>query len=164
MITTIARSTALALLVLAGAAPAFGATVAPKAAPRAVRKPAPVKKSLHASYVVEVNKRGQIVRAETAVYSGDAKFNTVTYGNVLQMWIRHPDGTAQVGRYRVNYDYDPKIAKTIRHVTLVTAGGTWGDKKGAVLQMLEMVKPVSAKDLPALDRIIGATPKPKPTP
>jgi hypothetical protein len=104
------------------------------------------------------------VQAETAVYSGDTKFNTVTYGNVLQMWIRHPDGTAQVGRYRVNYDYDPKIAKTIRHVTLVSAGGTWGDKKGAALQMLEMVKPVSAKDLPSLDQIIGATPKPGPTP
>lgn len=38
-------------------------------------------------------------------------FNAWTYGNVLQMWIRHPDGTAEVGIYKVTYDYDPATKK-----------------------------------------------------
>ena len=27
------------------------------------------------------------------------------------MWIRHPDGSAEVGLYRISYDYDPKNAQ-----------------------------------------------------
>ena len=68
---------------------------------------------MHTEFVVEVNAKGQVVRVKSAKAYGDQDpfFNTQTNGNVLQMWIRHPDGSAEVGLYRVNYDYDPQDEK-----------------------------------------------------
>jgi hypothetical protein len=136
--------------------------------------PPPIPKiPLHTSFVVEVNAKGQVVRVKTAKASPDAFFNTQTNGNVLQMWIRHPDGSAEVGLYRVNYDYDPKTQKISRKIALVSRGGTWGSEPGAADVMMDTAKreyeeaqqqqQQTQKNLPPLDAIIGSTPSPAPT-
>jgi hypothetical protein len=128
---------------------------------------------LHTEVVVEVNKKGQVVRVKSTKPSKMQGFNLETYGNALQMWIRKPDGTATVGLYRVTYDYDPKTKKVTRKVALVSAGGNWGDDPGAANVMMEMARKQSAAaakraaeqqntKLPSLNEIRGA-PSPSPT-
>jgi hypothetical protein len=137
--------------------------------------PPPIPKvPLHTEFVVEVNAKGQVVRVKTAKASSDPFFNTQTNGNVLQMWIRHPDGSAEVGLYRVTYDYDPHTQKVSRHQALVKAGGTWGNDPGAATVMIDTAKreyqdaqqkqQQMRNNLPPLEGIIGATPSPTPHP
>lgn len=162
------------------AVPAVAATPSPHAA----AKPAPHKNitpklppiPLHSEFVVEVNDKGQVVRVKTAKGTGSVApfFNAQTYGNVLQMWIRHPDGTAETGLYKVTYDYNPKTHKVRRGVSLVRAGGDWGNEKGAATEMIETAnreaQEAAAKQrqqnsgnfLPPLNTIIGS-PSPSPT-
>ncbi len=167
------------ILALAGAfaaLPAAAATPAPKAssAPRYV-PPVP-KVAEHAEFLVEVNAKGQVVRVKSAKGTGDKDpvFNAQTYGNVLQMWIRHPDGTAEVGLYRVTYDFDPHTKKVRREVAIVQRGGSWGNDPGAATEMIdtanrEYKEAVKAqqqkqqaenKSLPPLDTIVGPTTSP----
>ena len=125
---------------------------------------------LHTEYLVEVNKMGQVVRVKSGKMSPNRLFDTETYGNALQMWIRHPDGTAEVGLYRVAYDYDPKTHHVHRDVAIVSAGGSWGEEQGAANQMIDLAhkesrdaqKRAAAQraNLPSLDQIFGATPSP----
>lgn len=121
---------------------------------------------LHTEFVVEVNKHGQVVRVKTAKGCSNPTFNAQTYGNVLQMWIRHPNGVADVGLYRVSYDYDPRSRMVTRRVTLVRLGGTWGNVEGAANEMLDTARreseSASGRNLPPLQNIIGATPTPPP--
>jgi hypothetical protein len=120
--------------------------------------------ALHTEFVVEVNRFGQVVRVKSAKGCKNPTFNAQTYGNVLQMWIRHPDGTADVGLYRVTYDYNPRTRKVLRRVALVRLGGTWGNVEGAANEMLDTARredeTASGKHLPPLRQIIGATPTP----
>lgn len=159
------------------ALPAAAATPTPKP------KPAPTHVvislpniPLHSEVVVEVNAKGQVVRVKSTKPSQRASFNFQTYGNALQMWIRKPDGSAQVGLYRVTYDYSPKTHDVTRHVALISAGGSWGNEPGAANVMVEMEKKQAAaaaanerkqqeqfNKLPSLNQIRGA-PTPKPTP
>jgi hypothetical protein len=128
--------------------------------------------ALHSEVVVEVNKKGQVVRVKSTKPSKVASFNLQTYGNALQMWIRHPNGTAQVGLYRVTYDYNPKTQDITRRVSLVSAGGNWGNQEGAANVMMEMARKQAAAarqaqqqngKLPSLNQIRGvATPRPTP--
>jgi hypothetical protein len=162
--TIAARALALATLVVALTAPAFAATPAPKATPKHVALPAInfPKEKLHTEFIVEVNKKGQVVRVKSGKSCKEPSFNAQTYGNVLQMWIRHPDGSAQVGLYKVTYDYDPSTKNVHRDVALVSAGGDWGDKEGAATQMVDIAnKEARGEKLPALDNIIGS-PSPHP--
>jgi hypothetical protein len=126
---------------------------------------------LHTEVVVEVNKKGQVVRVKSTKPSKMQGFNLETYGNALQMWIRKPDGTAEVGLYRVIYDYDPKTKKVTRRIALVSLGGNWGDDPGAANVMMDMAKKQAAEaekqakqhntQLPSLNEIRGApTPSP----
>ncbi|HTZ54749.1 MAG TPA: hypothetical protein VMB20_06765 [Candidatus Acidoferrum sp.] len=127
---------------------------------------------LHTEFVVEVNAKGQVVRVKSAKASSDPFFNTQTNGNVLQMWIRHPDGSAEVGLYRVNYDFDPKTQKISRRIALVSRGGNWGNQPGAASVMVDTAKreyeeaqqrqEQMQNNLPPLEGIIGATPSPTP--
>ncbi len=119
---------------------------------------------LHTEFVVEVNRLGQIVRVRSGKSCKNLTFNAQTYGNVLQMWIRKPDGHAIVGVYRVMYDYNPRTQKVHRGVALLSRGGNWGDYKGAVTDMLEIDARNRAqhRGLPGLDKILRATPTPKP--
>lgn len=129
---------------------------------------------MHTEFTVEVNAKGQVVRVKSAKASKDAFFNTQTNGNVLQMWIRHPDGSAQVGLYRVNYDYDPKTQKISRHIMIVSRGGNWGNEPGAATVMINTAQREEQaaqqrqqqmqNNLPPLEGIIGATPSPTPHP
>jgi hypothetical protein len=166
MNTLFLRALAPLVLALTVAVPAFAAgTPPPKPSINVSKVP------LHTEFVVEGNKKGQIVRVKSGKSTSNYTYNAQTYGNVLQMWIRHPDGTAQVGLYRVTYDYDPKTHGIRRGVALVKAGGNWGDKQGAADQMMEIFKKNEAKgstapapNLPSLNAITGrsSTPTPKP--
>jgi hypothetical protein len=134
---------------------------------------------LHTEMVVEVNKKGQVVRVKSAKFGKSSTFNTQTYGNALQMWIRHPDGTAQVGLYRVTYDYDPKTKEVSRHVALISPGGSWANDEGAANVMIghahqqaleaqkaymEQQKKTQERNakLPSLNEIRGFSPSPSP--
>jgi hypothetical protein len=124
---------------------------------------------LHSEFTVEVNAKGQVVRVVSAKGTGskDTLFNEHTLGNAEQMWIRHPDGSAEVGLYRITYDYNPKDHKIARRVTLIKPGGTWGNDEGAVDRMMSDAQKAEkeqeqrqSKNLPPLHAIIGPSAKP----
>jgi hypothetical protein len=148
---------ALPVVAHASETPAPAPSVPPGA--RALPMPYP-KTKLHTEFVVEVNAKGQVVRVRSGKSSQNLVYNAQTYGNVLQMWIRHPDGTAVVGVYRVTYDYDPESHKIKRGVALLWAGGNWGHKEGAANEMLDIAK--KEKPLPTLPPLkqVIATPTP----
>lgn len=175
---------ALALLTTLGlgATPLFAATT-PK---KPVVMPTPIlpKVPLHTEYVVQVNKKGQVVRVTSGVAAKGCKkgqkttdpqactFNAQTYGNVLQMWIRHPDGTAEVGLFKVTFDYSPKTQKVKRQISLVKAGGTWGNQPGAATSMIDKANAETrkyeeeqrraGKSLPSLNQIVAPKKSPQP--
>ena len=174
---------ALAALLAAAALPAVAsAAPTPHPAPQSTRIVVHLPKvPLHSEVVVEVNKKGQVVRIKSVKPSKLLSFNYQTYGNALQMWIRkcHTEGnatncTADVGLYRVTYDYDPKTTNVTRHVAIISHGGNWGDDPGAATIMMEMFRKQAAaaaeaerkqqeqnSKLPSLNEIRGvATPKP----
>ncbi|MGH8164582.1 MAG: hypothetical protein ACREP1_09640 [Rhodanobacteraceae bacterium] len=139
------RAAALALTLLAGLlAPAF-ARAATTPAPRALPTPRMPKTALHTDFNVEVNKRGQVVLVKSGKSSSDLNFNAKTYGNVLQMWIRRPNGTAVVGMYHVWYDYNAKTHAITRNVALTKAGGNWGNQEGAANNMIDIAKRGNAR-------------------
>ncbi len=132
-----------------------------------------------------MNAKGQVVRIKSVKPSKLLSFNYQTYGNALQMWIRkcHTQGnstscTADVGLYRVTYDYDPKTTNVTRHVAIISRGGSWGNEPGAATVMMDMFKKQAAaaaaaeraaeqkqqeqnSKLPSLNQIRGAaTPAP----
>lgn len=129
---------------------------------------------LHTEAVVEVNKKGQVVRIKSTKPCKVASFNIQTFGNALQMWIRRPDGSAEVGLYRVSYDYDPKTHGVTRKIALVSTGGNWGDEEGAANVMMANARKQALEEkqreeeqsskLPSLNQIRGASPSPKPGP
>jgi hypothetical protein len=142
-------------------------------------------KPLHVQLQVEVNKRGQVVRVLHGDLSGDHAFDLMALGNAMQMWIRHPDGSAQVGLYRVSYDYDPRTHNVNRVPALLKPGGNWADKPGAAtlimkeaqLQALAIEKRLKAekeakqkqeaKNLPDINAAVKramASPSPSPHP
>jgi hypothetical protein len=156
---------------------------APTSKPSAAPRPAPSVKlpniPLHTEVVVEVNGKGQVVRVKSAKQSKIQSFNIQTIGNAEQMWIRHPDGSAEVGLYRVTYDYDPKTQKVSRHVVIISRGGSWANQPGAATiminhahqQAVEMQKANAEAEkkaqqrnakLPSLNEIRGVTPSPSP--
>lgn len=162
--TFVARFRAMSLpLVLV--VPLVAATPAPHSAMRVPVIRMPTTK-LHTEYLVEVNMRGQVVRVKSAKGCSFPTFNAQTYGNALQMWIRHPNGTADVGLYRISYDYDPRTHMVRRGIVLVRLGGTWGNAEGAANVMIDTARreaeSASGNNLPPLQNIIGATPTPHP--
>lgn len=175
---TIARPLALILVVFAATATPAPAQPTPAASssPHRIAIPPPSfpKEKLHAEYVVEVNKKGQVVKIKSGRGTKYGSFNAQTYGNALQMWIRRPDGSAVVGLYRVSYDYDPSNHHVARHVALVSKGGSWANSEGAANVMMDTAKreaaearkhPQSSPKLPGLNQITGkktATPSPVP--
>ena len=168
------------LIVLAMAGPAVAATTPkPSAAPHPLPSIKLPNVPLHTEVVVEVNAKGQVVRVKSAKQSKVQSFNLQTIGNAEQMWIRHPDGTAEVGLYRIVYDYDPKTQKVARHVAIISRGGSWANDPGAATVMIGHAKQQAIEvekanaeaqkkaqernsKLPSLNEIRGATPSPKP--
>ncbi|GAC1653030.1 MAG: hypothetical protein NVS9B12_02820 [Vulcanimicrobiaceae bacterium] len=135
------------------------------ATPRPLPTPRLPTTALHTEFMVEVNHMGQIVRVKSGKECRNLTFNAQTYGNVLQMFIRHPDGSATVGMYKVSYDYNPQRKSVHRSVQLLSTGGDWGDEQGAANQMMELDRKNRERHLglPGMDRILGH-PSPKPTP
>lgn len=167
----------VAFFVLLFALPAWSAAATPP--PSANAQPAmPAIKlpavPLHTEYLVEVNKKGQVVKSKPSKLSKLDTFNLMTYGNTLQMWIRKPDDSATVGTFRVTFDFDPKTKKVTRNIALVSEGGDWGDQEGAATSMYEeaerqlqaAIKKQQAQDasLPSLNQIRGTSPSPSASP
>src|SRR5579884_3446852 len=112
---SLARAFILVAAVLAAPSAAWAAN---QPSPIPIPTPNLPNKALHATVDVEVNGKGQVVRIKGGQLSHDSVFDTMTIGNALQMWIRHPDGTAEVGLYRVDYTYDPHTHNVTRHVAI----------------------------------------------
>jgi hypothetical protein len=129
---------ALAAVLAATGATAFAAATPKPSAPHPAPSISLPKVPLHTEVVVEVNKKGQVVRVKSTKQSKVRTFNLQTIGNAEQMWIRHPNGTADVGLYRVTYDYDPKTQKVTRRVALISKGGNWGNEPGAATVMIDL--------------------------
>ena len=175
---TRSRMAAIALAVVALFSPAMTFAQGMRVV-KAHGLPTPPKIALRTTFDVEVNARGQIVRVKSGKSSKDEMFNAQTYGNVLQMWIRHPDGTATVGLYRVTYNYDPRTKHIARSIKLLSAGGNWANAQGAANQMMGLVHQrqlrmqqerdrqaranrAAAAKLPPLSKIIRPTATPRP--
>jgi hypothetical protein len=120
------------------------------------------KTKLHSEFVVEVNKLGQVTRVRSMKSSGDATFNTQTFGNAEQAFIRKPDGTVVVGSYRMIYDYNPATGRVHREAELVQRGGVDPNAKGAVIQMEEIARKHAAES-PSAAEPHGALPNPQAT-
>jgi len=125
-------------MLTATAATALAAATPKPSAPQPLPSIVLPKVPLHTEVVVEVNKKGQVVRVKSTKQSNVRTFNLQTIGNAEQMWIRHPDGTADVGLYRVTYDYDPKNGTVSRHVALISKGGSWANEPGAATVMINL--------------------------
>jgi hypothetical protein len=153
-----ARAALLSIVLLTAPISAFAATPPPSPHPRAtmptIRFP---NVPLHAEYLVEVNKFGQVVRVKSSKPTKDSTFNVQSYGNAMQMWIRKSDGSATVGLFKVSYDYDPKTRKVTRNVALVSTGGSWVNDE-------QKRHDVQSSSLPSLNQITGKSPTPSPTP
>ena len=117
---------------------------------------------LHTEFVVEVNHLGQIVRVKSGKECPNLTFNAQTYGNVLQMFVRRPDGTAVVGMYKVTYDYNPATHNVSRGVALISQGGDWANEEGAVNQMMSIDQHNRERhrSLPGFDQLLKPSPKP----
>jgi hypothetical protein len=160
----------------------FGAGAVAQAAtpsPHQTIPPPPFpKQKLHAEYVVEVNKKGQVVKIKSGHGTKYTTFNAQTYGNALQMWIRKQDGTAVVGLFKVSYDYEPTNHHVTRTVALISTGGAWGNQPGAANVMMDTAKKeyaassaaakkqqaASHAKLPSLNDITGKSPTPSASP
>jgi hypothetical protein len=111
----------------------------------------------HTEFLVEINKLGQVTRVRSGKSSKNLAFNAITYGNVLQAFIRTADGHVVLGTYRMTYDYDPKTGRVRRSVALVSRGGVNPDAQGAALDVISHAHPRTPppggypKPLPSLD-------------
>jgi hypothetical protein len=108
------------------------------------------KAAQHTKYVVEVNAKGQVSGVRSAARSKDKRFDAVTFGNVVQTFIRRNDGKAISGLYRVSYDYDPKTQLVKRSVALLRAGGVNAAALGLVNVYAEASQRNAAKAQAAL--------------
>lgn len=133
MMKPILRTIAFAVCALA--IPLTGRAATPK--PMPIPTPDLPNKPLHSIMIVEVNKKGQVVHVAGGELSHNEVFDTMTIGNALQMWIRHPDGSAQTGLFRVNYDYDPRTHNVQRRIALIKTGGNWANQPGAATRMVQ---------------------------
>jgi hypothetical protein len=171
---------ALAVAALPGAAGAAPASPAPAHTPYRIDvtkiqpKSLLPKNRLHDDFIVAINNKGQVTRVLSGHRSGNTVFDEHMYGNALQMFIRTGDGHVVLGKYRVNYDYDPHTTRIRRTIALVSTGGVDPNAIGAVYEMLRhahkepapvLTAPPNANningdDLPALNEVFGASPTP----
>jgi len=128
------RSFSIVLCLAFAALPAQGFADPPLSAYGARYPKAPQ----HVRYLVEVNRKGQVSKVRSGTRSQDARFDSITYGNVIQTFIRRSDGRAISGLFRVSYDYNPKTQNVTRSVALLQAGGVNAAAPGLVDVVAEM--------------------------
>lgn len=95
-------------------------------------KPHLPKTPLHVIYLVDTNKRGQVVKVRAGQPSANEAYNQYTYYNAIQTFIRTVDGAATAGVFKLTYDYSPQTQLIKRDVELVKKGGVNPDAPGAV--------------------------------
>jgi hypothetical protein len=131
-VRALVAATAASFLLLS--ASALAAPPAPRRAPDLSKiTPRTPSRALHAEFIVEVNKLGQVTKADDVKKSGDPTFDAMVYGNSLQAYIRTPAGKAVSGKYRLTYDYSPATKSVRRTVSLVQRGGVDPNAPGAVI-------------------------------
>jgi hypothetical protein len=116
----------------------------------------------HARYVVEVNAKGQVSKVRSRSRSRYPSLDAVTYGNVVQIFVRTKDGRSVAGVYRVSYDYNPKTKLVQRHVRLLKSGGVDPWALGLVDVYKQIDAEQSQRTSEALSKIHLATPRPTP--
>ena len=124
--TGLGRAVALVTLFASIASPAFAKAAGASRYP-SVRE--------RAAYVVEINAKGQVAHVRGRTLSPDVAFNTMTYGNALQVFVRTVDGKAIAGTYRIAYEYRPQTHAVRRSVALLHAGGVDPRAPGEVERM-----------------------------
>jgi len=112
-------------------------------------KPRYPTRAQHTEFVVEVNGKGQVSRVRSGKRAPDTNFSAITYGNVMQTFIRTPDGNAIAGTYKMSYDYEPKTQRVKRNVALLHAGGVNASAPGIVDVLAERNRKGAAKARPA---------------
>jgi hypothetical protein len=122
------------------------------------------KQAQHTEFVVEVNGKGQVSRVRSGKHSHDKQFDTVTYGNALQTFIRTPEDKSIPGVYLLSYDYDPKTLLVHRSVQQIRAGGVNAAAPGIVTVFAEMNRRSAAKLKKALEHIPVPTAMPAKVP
>ena len=133
-----------------------GAAAAPAPAGQVLYVP---KQAVHSTFVIEVNGKGQVSRVRSRVTSGDRRFDGMTYGNVVQTFVRKPDGSAVPGVYRMTYAFDPKTKNVRRTVVLIAAGGVNPAAESLVDRMAESNRHAAEAIQKALEA--GAKPMPQ---
>jgi hypothetical protein len=132
------------LLAVVGTFALLAATPAPGPTPVDLIKAQPKallpKKQLHSEFIVDVNKLGQVTRVRAIKTSGDRTFDTQTYGNALQAFIRKPDGSVVVGSYTMTYDFSPATGRVHREALLAKRGGVDPNAKAAATEMEEIAR------------------------
>jgi hypothetical protein len=104
---------------------------------------------LHSEFVVETNSKGQVTRVRSGKNSKDRTFDLMTYGNVLQTYIRTDTGHADAGTFRVIYDYSPVSHHVKRDVNVISLGGVNPNAEGAVYEMRREQQAAHEKSLHA---------------
>jgi hypothetical protein len=144
---------------LCAGGPAFAATApVPEAAALYVPK-----KAVHSSFVIETNRKGQVTKVRARNSSGDARFDAMTMGNVVQTFVRKPDGSAIAGVYRMSYAFNPTTQKIKRTVELLQAGGVNPGAESLVDRMAaanEQAAEAIRKALDARNKPLGPVPLP----
>lgn len=122
--------------------------------------PAAAARGRHARYIVEVNAKGQVSKVRFRARSRDPRFDAITYGNVVQIFVRRSDGRAIAGVYRVSYDYNPKTQLVQRHVRLIRSGGVDSSALGLVDVYKELNREHYAQMKASLGNVHLVTPAP----
>ncbi len=127
------RISVLAAIVLAATFAAGGVGGAATPPPGPVLHPPD--RPTHTAFVVEVNHLGQVSRVVSRKGSGFADFDGMLLGNVVQTFVRRPNGHSVPGTYTINYDYNPKTGNIRRTADLIHAGGVDASAPGLVDRM-----------------------------
>jgi hypothetical protein len=116
------------------------AAASPPTLPPTIHLPKLPTSVLHAEYVVETNKKGQVTRVRSGKATSNPRFNLMTYGNALQAFIRTESGRSVPGIFRLTYDYSPQTKMVERRVALIKRGGVNVNTPGAVDAMREIAR------------------------
>lgn len=123
------------------------------------------KRAQHTRYYVEVNGKGQVSKVRRWSRSRDPRFDALTYGNVVQLYVRRNDGHIVAGVYKIGYDYNPKTQVVLRSVKLIHPGGIDDTALGLVDVFKEINRQNAAKAKATLEKIrLAPSPSSSPKP